>query len=40
MQVESGPDGATNILAIVALVISLVSFGLVFWAFKATELAS
>lgn len=38
LQMESGSDKATSVLSIVALVLSLVSFGLVFWAFKATEL--
>ena len=40
MQVEASPDGVVNVLAIVALVISLISLGLAFWAYKATELVS
>ena len=39
MQVEAGPDGMVNILAIVALVISLISLALVFLAYQATSMS-
>ena len=39
MQMEAAPDGTVNILAIVALVISLASLALVFLAFQATSLS-
>lgn len=38
MQVEAAPDGAVNILAIVALVLSLASLALVFLAYQATAM--
>jgi hypothetical protein len=36
---EAEPDGLVNILAIVALLISIVSLGLVYWAFSASSLS-
>ena len=39
MQVEAGPDGLVNILAIVALVISLICLALVFLAYQATAIS-
>ena len=39
MQMEAAPDGTVNILAIVALVISLASLALVFLAYQATSLS-
>ena len=38
MQADAAPDGTVNILAWVAVVCSLVSCGMAFWAFKMTEL--
>ena len=36
---EAEPDGVVNILAIAALVLSLISLGLVFWAFSASSIS-
>jgi len=36
---EAEPDGLVNILAIVALLISLISLGLVFWVFSASAIS-
>jgi hypothetical protein len=36
---EAEPDGTVNLLAIAALVISLISLGLVFWAFNASSVS-
>jgi hypothetical protein len=37
--VEAEPDGLVNILSIAALLISLISLGLVFWAYNASSLS-
>jgi hypothetical protein len=37
--VEAEPDGMVNILSIAALLISLISLGLVFWAFSASAIS-
>ncbi len=39
MQMEAAPDGMVNILAIIALVISLASLALVFLAYQATSVS-
>lgn len=39
MQSDAAPDGAVNVLAIIALVISLISLALVFLAYQATALS-
>lgn len=39
MQVEAAPDGMVNVLAIIALVISLISLALVFLAWQATAVS-
>jgi hypothetical protein len=36
---DAEPDGTVNILAIAALVLSLISLGLVFWAFSASSIS-
>jgi hypothetical protein len=38
-QVEAEPDGLVNILAIVALLVSIISLGLVWWAWSASALS-
>jgi hypothetical protein len=36
--VEAAPDGMVNVLSIVAVIVSLISFGLVFMAYSASAL--